>query len=58
MTKMEKAKVAVIKALAIPRPKRNICCPRRITETSDADSESSEDTSIYSSSEASSEEQR
>ena len=54
MTKMEKAKVAVIEALATPRPKRNICRPRRIAETSDSDSESLQDMSVYSSSEASS----
>ena len=49
LTKIEKAKVAAIKALATLRPKRDIKQPRRLE--SESESESSEDMGMYSSSE-------
>ena len=54
LTEVKKAKVAVIKALAAPRLKRNIKLPRRLQLESESES-SDKDTSVYSSSEESSE---
>ena len=51
--KWRKQKLLQLKPLPHQDQKINICCPRRIAETSDCDSESSEDMSVYSSSEAS-----
>ena len=55
MTRIEKAKVAAIKAIATPHPKRNIRQPSHLLSVSESESLSDNEMSVYSSDESSEE---